>query len=77
MLPNMVRYKIVPHYVFGTIGKKCTFAKNYGKNETSSFLLITTPPPNLRNFSLRDHNLKLWLIIKDNHWTNFVINEGQ
>ena len=45
MLPNMVRYKIVPHYVFGTIGKKCTFAKNYGKNETSSFLLITTPPP--------------------------------
>ena len=27
-------------------------------------------------FFLREHHLKLWIIIKDNEWTNFVLNEG-
>ena len=31
------RYKFVPHYIFGRIGAIYMFAKNYGKNEQSSF----------------------------------------
>ena len=32
-----MKYKLVPHHTFGSIGVRCMFAKNYGKNERSLF----------------------------------------
>ena len=37
----VMRNKLVPHYAFGSIGTICMFAKNCGKNETTSKLLET------------------------------------
>ena len=33
-----MKYKLVPHYIFGSIGTICMFAKDYRKKSKQSFV---------------------------------------